>query len=100
SSLAVLVGQIRPSSLGPPPSAVNKACGLAYRAWLSKRCGTVPSTPRREEHYDQVGHARILSELFDKRRDLAPMMGLMVEEVGDGPPQRMLVLPPVPCDIF
>ncbi len=43
------------------------------------------------QHRIQVGDAWIATLLVEQRRDLATMMGLMIEDVGDGPPERDLV---------
>ena len=40
----------------------------------------------------QIGDARIAALLREQGRDLAAMMSLMVEDMGDSPPERRLVL--------
>lgn len=44
------------------------------------------------KHRKEIGHTRIATLLAEERRDLAAVMRLMVEDVGNGPPQWGLLL--------
>jgi hypothetical protein len=45
------------------------------------------------QHPNQVRHARIAAELLDERCHLTAVMRLMIEEVGEDPPERMSLRP-------
>ena len=60
-------------------------------ARFERRSGSRECIPR-PQHREQIGHAGIAAELRQQRRHLPAMVGLVVEQVRERPPQRMAEL--------
>ena len=84
--------------------AVSPSATDAVHEVIRGPCAADPPRPQRRgsvsdeslpQERDEVSHSGVMAQLEEKRGDLAPVVGLMVEEVAHRPPEWMLAAFPL-----